>query len=112
MSKDEAACEAAHGAGAKRKQELRSLAHNGLLTIWPYRHNAYRQLDQLRDPIDVATCGSRQVAGIARSADLLLPPWQRLVNRLAALQQERVAGEIGRALAVQLVGGADLELVN
>src|SRR5262249_30584559 len=63
-------------------------------------------------PIDISPRIRRQVGQVADSGEVDAPAGERFVDRAAALEQERIAGEIFHAAAIQIIGGADRDLID
>ena len=84
-------------------------AENRLLAIRTDRDDLERSADQLGHRLDVAFGGRREILVVPHVRDIRHPAGQRAINGDRPRQVVDVAGKVGRPLAVDFVGVADLE---
>ena len=89
--------------------QSQSFRKDRLLPVRPDGDHFHRPAQQLAEPVEILPGIGRQIADAADVADLLLPAGQRLVDRHHPAKIVHVAGKIGGPLAVQFVGGANLQ---
>src|SRR5262249_39114328 len=68
--------------------------HDRLLPVRADGNDADRQSQQFLQPVHVTTRRSRQVGDLANVGQVGLPAGHRLVDRLASLQEKRIAGKM------------------
>ena len=93
-----------NGRFAEALSAYRRVVHHG--------HHRRLQPHQFAHALHIPPGGGRQVRELARLGDVVVPARHRLVHRLAAFEAEGVAREVRQPLAVEVVGGAELQLLE
>ncbi len=88
------------------------LNDNRLISLGADGDHFDRLADELADAAEIRLRVCRQFVERAAAGDFFLPAGQRFVDGLGAAKIVDVAGEARRLLAVDVVGGADLQLVE